>query len=193
MRRPLALRWLIPFTLVVMLGACNDSGDEAADATLSPTTTAAATTTTPAPTTAAAIQSVIPPDVEQTIDDYLASWAANDGDAFLATVTNDLLVNEYWYIGTGNASDGTRLREIIREDDPTEVVRLGVEGHDWTVTRGDEVVVSGDGPWFVAFEEVWVEEPTVGIGIATYVVEMIDGQPRITGHFWAGLSQPVEF
>ncbi len=193
MRRPLALRWLIPFTLVVMLGACNDSGDEAADATLSPTTTAAATTTTPAPTTAAAIQSVIPPDVEQTIDDYLASWAANDGDAFLATVTNDLLINEYWYIGTGNASDGTRLREIIREDDPTEVVRLGVEGHDWTVTRGDEVVVSGDGPWFVAFEEVWVEEPTVGIGIATYVVEMIDGQPRITGHFWAGLSQPVEF
>ncbi|MCP3975616.1 MAG: hypothetical protein GY720_14115 [bacterium] len=189
------LRWLIPITLVVLLLAgCSDSGDEAADTTLTPTTTSVATTTTAAPaTTAAATQSVIPRDVDQIIDDYLASWEANDGDAFLATVTSDLLVNEYWYIGTDDASDGTKVWEIISEDDPAELVRLGVEGHDWTVTRGDEVVISGDGPWFVAFEEVWVDLPTVGIGIATYVVEMIDGQPRITGHSWAGLSQPIDF
>jgi hypothetical protein len=195
MMRPFSLRWLIPFTLVVLLlAACSDSGDEAADAILAPTTTAAATTTTPAPTTtAAATQSVIPPDVEQTIDDYVASWEASDGDAFLATVTSDFLLNEYWYVGTGIASDGTKLWDIISDDDPAETVRKGVERHDWTVTRGDEVVVSGDGPWFVAFEEVWVEGPNVGIGIATYVVEMIDGQPRITSHYWAGLSQPSEF
>jgi hypothetical protein len=117
MMRPFSLRRLIPFTLVVLLlAACSDSGDEAADAILAPTTTAAATTTTPAPTTtAAATHSVIPPDVEQTIDDYHASWEASDGDAFLATVTSDLLINEYWYIGTGNASDGTKLYDIISD------------------------------------------------------------------------------
>ncbi len=56
MMRPLSLRWLIPFTLVVLLlAACSDSSGEATDTTLAPTTTtAAATTTTTAPTTTAA-------------------------------------------------------------------------------------------------------------------------------------------
>jgi hypothetical protein len=195
--RPLSVRWLIPFALVVLLpAACSDSGDEAADTTLAPTTTAAAATTTAAPTTTAgATQSVIPPEVEQTLDEYIAAWEANDGDAFLATVTSDFLLREYWYIETGDASDGTKLSYIISGDDPAGAARVGPEGggHEWAVTRGDEVVVTGDGPWFVAFEEVWVDEPTVGTGIATYVVEMIDGQPRITNHSWTGLSELVDY
>ncbi len=180
MMRSLSLRWLTPFALVVlMLPACSDSADEAADTTLAPTTTAAAA------------QSVIPPEVEQTLDEYIAAWEANDGDAFLATVTSDFLINEYWYIETGDASDGVKLSYIISDDDPANAARLGVEDGNWSVTRGDEVVVTGDGPWFVAFEEVWIDEPTVGTGIATYVVEMIDGQPRITNHYWVGLSELV--
>ena len=192
MMRPFSLRWLVCLALVVLLlPACSDSGDEAADTTLAPTTTAAAATTTAAPTTTAgATQSVIPPEVEQMLDEYIAAWEAIDGDAFLATVTSDFLLNEYWYIETG---DGTKVSEIISDDDPANVIGLGVEGHDWTVTRGDEVVVSGDGPWFVAFEEVWVDEPKVGIGIATYGVEMIDGQPLTTNHQWIGLSELVDY
>jgi hypothetical protein len=37
MMRPLSLRWLIPFALVVLLlPACSGSGEEAADTTLAP-------------------------------------------------------------------------------------------------------------------------------------------------------------
>jgi len=56
MVRPLSVRWLVPFALVVLLlPACGDSADEAADTTLAPTTTAAAvTTTTIAPATTVA-------------------------------------------------------------------------------------------------------------------------------------------
>ena len=46
-------RWLIPFTLVVLLlAACGDTADDGADTTLAPVTTtvATATTTTPVPT-----------------------------------------------------------------------------------------------------------------------------------------------
>jgi len=46
------LRWLIPFSLVVLLlAACGDTADDSGDTTLAPTTTAAPTTTTVAPTT----------------------------------------------------------------------------------------------------------------------------------------------
>ncbi len=52
MMRPLSLRWLVPLALVVLLlPACSDSGDEAADTTLAPTSTTEAMTTTAAPTT----------------------------------------------------------------------------------------------------------------------------------------------
>ena len=40
MMRPLSLRWLIPFTLVVLLlPACSDTADDSADTTLASTTT----------------------------------------------------------------------------------------------------------------------------------------------------------
>lgn len=53
MLRRLSPRWLIPLTVVVLLlPACSDSADEAADTTLAPTTIEAVTSTTAAPATA---------------------------------------------------------------------------------------------------------------------------------------------
>ena len=47
--QPFALRWLIPFTLIMLLlPACSDSADEDAATTVPTTTTAAPETTTPA-------------------------------------------------------------------------------------------------------------------------------------------------
>jgi polyhydroxybutyrate depolymerase len=46
MMRPISLRWLVPFSLVVLLlPGCSDSGEGAADTTLAPTTTIDAATT----------------------------------------------------------------------------------------------------------------------------------------------------
>ncbi len=54
--QPFTLRWLIPFTLVVMLlAACGDTADDSADTTLAATTTTVSetTSTTAPPTTLA--------------------------------------------------------------------------------------------------------------------------------------------
>ena len=48
--QPFTLRWLIPFSLVVLLlPACGDTADDSGDTTLAPPTTAPTTTTTSAP------------------------------------------------------------------------------------------------------------------------------------------------
>ena len=53
--RPFNLRFLIPFTLVVLLlAACGDTADDTADTTLASTTTTVETTTTLPPTTTVA-------------------------------------------------------------------------------------------------------------------------------------------
>ena len=98
MLRRLSPRWLIPFTVVVLLlPACSDSTDEAADTTLVPTTTAAATTTATAPATTAAPTTTAvaattttvdparlpdPVAMEQLVRDYCSEWP--DVAGFLA-------------------------------------------------------------------------------------------------------------
>lgn len=67
MMRPLSLRWLAPFVLIVLLlPACGDSGDEAAD------TTAASTTTETTTTTAA------PEEIAALIDDWYQALERQD-------------------------------------------------------------------------------------------------------------------
>ena len=52
MMRSLSFRWLIPFThAVLLLTACSNSGDEAADTPIAPTTTETTTSATASTTT----------------------------------------------------------------------------------------------------------------------------------------------
>jgi hypothetical protein len=100
MMRPFSLRWLIPFSLVVLLlPACSNDAGDSPGTTLAPTTVASETTTTTSPlttttvaattTTVAATTTTVDPArlpdpaaMEQLVRDYCSQWP--DVAGFLA-------------------------------------------------------------------------------------------------------------
>jgi len=79
--QPFTLRFLIPFTLVVLLlASCGDTADDTADTTLAPTTTTVETTTTLPPTTTAPS-----PESGVTITKDIV-YLEMDGDEYLVDV-----------------------------------------------------------------------------------------------------------
>jgi hypothetical protein len=116
MLRPFSLRWLVPFALVVLLvPACSDSTDEAADTTLAPTTTTeVAATTTKAPTTSTATAPGDPGlDVE--------FEAVLTDSACTLTGPSDVAPGDHWILFTNNS--GT--------DDIELAVRQITPGHTY--------------------------------------------------------------
>jgi len=88
--QPFTLRWLIPFTLVVLLlPACSDTADDSADTTLAPVATTVETTSTTLPAG--------PPCFGLVQDASLPDWAG--GHAF----------GEYHDLGGGSFVDLTSL------------------------------------------------------------------------------------
>ena len=148
--RPFSLRRSIPFALVVLLlPACSDSGDGAADTTLAPTTTTeaatttteaatttteAATRTTTAPTTTAAPAPTTEPTLTLTL---IASMQAND------VAADD---DEVWVVSTEANSVSVisvATREVVAKitdvcDDIPVDVALDEE-HAWISCREDGV------------------------------------------------------
>ena len=110
-------------------------------------------------------------------------------------MTSNYVRNAYRYIVTGYpAGDEVKLSWVGGGDAET-TAKLSVEGEeDRVFSRGDEVVVAGEGPWFVSFEETRADvRPIAGFaetGMATYMIAEIDGIPLITNHYWIGLREP---
>ena len=139
----------------------------------------------------------MPSEVEQVLDDYIGSWETGDPDAFLASVGEDFILTEYIYSETGASADALTFAERIYRDDRALLVNLAMGSANYTpydaVERGDAVVVMGDGPWIVSFEETWIHDSNTLSGMAIYLVELVDGVPQITNHAWVGYSEMIEF
>ena len=135
----------------------------------------------------------LPAEVEQALDNYIGAWEAADTDAFLASVTDDYMITEYIYIESGDSADPLKFSFKIYDDDPAITAEMGVAGADYTVERGEAFVVMGDGPWFVSFEETWTAGPNTMPGVATYLVELVDGVPLVSNHSWTGQTALIEF
>jgi hypothetical protein len=89
MVRPLSVRWLIPFALVVLLvPACSDSTDEAADTTHAPTTTTMAPTTTAAPTTTIVDTTA----ATLLVDERIEGWNSDDPDAIVSVFADEFSI-----------------------------------------------------------------------------------------------------
>lgn len=107
--QPFTLRWLIPFTLVVLLlAACGDTVDDTAETTAAPTTTTEAvtsTTTTQAPTTTVPRLPSLPVEDYEGVDAsdvvlieaLVNSYSSGDGSAFVEAmgVADEVLYFEY--------------------------------------------------------------------------------------------------
>ena len=139
--QPFTLRFLIPFTLVVLLlAACGESADDAADTTIAPTTTTVASTTT----TAASATTVAPlPDLaEEDYGDVDASdvllvealvdaYNTGDGAAFTEAMGAADEVLYYDYFGEGGydiqVDPATQAQSIEEWDYPL--------GFQWELRR----------------------------------------------------------
>ena len=177
---------LATLLLVLFLITGCSSDDGAAD---EPTAAAAATTesthTTAAPTTTAATTTEPTEpnrldEIEALIETYLASWETKDEQALRASVADNFIINENIYTSLGNLD-----AEI--HDDADGLVNKGFS-HDWQNEIVGEPVVTGDGPWTVAYRELWQLPYAFPLdGIATYLVIVDDdGALKIVNHTWVG-------
>ena len=133
----------------------------------------------------------MPAEVEAAIDSYIAAWENPSGDAFLASVTEDFVINEYIYF---EYTDGVRLQDIQSYDDPEYVAQSAFDpAFPWIVGRGDMIAITGTGPWYVSFPETWQVESNVLEGIATYMLIDVDGAVKVKNHYWVGISEMIQF
>jgi hypothetical protein len=185
MMRPLSLRRLIPFILIVLLlPACGDSADDAADTTLAPTTTTLPPTTTAAPTTTAVASTTVS-EPEQAIDEYNTAWNEQDPEALLAVVTDDFVEEYHWYtqlddhVSVGTDSWGA-----------TGAASYAASS-DFQIELSGEAIVVGDGPWFVSVAESQTGGGNAYEGTTAYVVVDDDGTLKLARKSWVGSRQPV--
>lgn len=128
--------------------------------------------------------------IESLFGEYLRAWEEHDAEGFRAVVTNDFVINEYYYQVAG---DRVFMTEHIDED-LDGVVNVGLNAsRQWRPEQTGEPLIVGDGPWFVSIEEDWVLETyngrpndLRGDGTSTYVVIDEGGTLKIANQFWAG-------
>jgi hypothetical protein len=135
MMRPLSVRWLIPFALVVLLvPACSDSADEAADTTLAPTTTEATTTTTT--TTAAPTTTTVDTTAATLlIDEWIEGWNSDDPDAIVS-----VFADESYFKGLG-PYEPERTDKAAMYSYAESMVPLRIR-----IERSSEITPTPDGP-----------------------------------------------
>jgi hypothetical protein len=135
------------------------------------------TTTTATPTTVS--------ESEQTIDEYNTAWEEQDPEALLAVVTDDFEEEYRWYtqvddrVSYGGDSWGA-----------TEAASYA-ESSSYQIELSGEVIVVGDGPWFVSVAESQTGGGYAYEGTATYVVVDDDGTLKLARKSWVGSRQPV--
>jgi hypothetical protein len=139
--QPFTLRWLIPFTLVVLLLAgCGDTADDSADTTLAPATTTAATTTItmPSTTTVAPLPELAEENYEEVdasdvllVEALVDAYNTGDGTAFTEAMGAADEVLYYDYFGEGGyeiqVDPETQAQSIEEWDHPL--------GFQWELRR----------------------------------------------------------
>ncbi|MDJ0664840.1 MAG: hypothetical protein QNJ75_09785 [Acidimicrobiia bacterium] len=140
----------------------------------------------------------MPGDVEALINDYLAAWEAEDGEALEALVTNDYLLKEVIYAAGRDIANPEKVSLTVNLDRRLVAIRNAFETEservDWRIELSGTPIVIGDGAWVVSVEETWTDAPANSqlTGIATYVVMDDDGTLKIDKHYWAGMQDLLE-
>lgn len=172
--RPFTLRFLIPFTLVMLLlAACGESADDAADTTIASATTAAETTTTTQPptTTTTGATDDAEAEVLATVEEFGVAVNAYDTEAIREYVTDDV---------TWQSTGPVKILDeyLAHVDRYYEATDFHVEVTNDPVVSldGDEcVVVQQDAATFTGFE---------GVGTSTFRLVEVDGEWLIREARW---------
>jgi hypothetical protein len=121
-------------------------------------------------------------EIEALLEDYANTWRESDANAFRGVVTEDFQLRTTIYQLVGSRAYG--------QDTHADVEGLAGEiglGNAFGVERTTELVVSGEGPWFVSVGENWIGPVEFYEGTASYSIVEEDGELKIGYHYWAGL------
>jgi hypothetical protein len=130
--RSRSLRWIVPVSVVVLLlSACSDSTDEAADTTHAPTTTTTAPTTTAAPTTTIVDTTA----ATLLVDEWIEGWNSDDPDAIVS-----VFADEFSFKGIGpyapELTDEAAMNSYAESMVPLHI----------RIERSSEITPTPDGP-----------------------------------------------
>ena len=111
-------------------------------------------------------------EVQELIDEYTQTWNDNDGDAFLALVTDD-----YRFVSLVDDQDAEATAADISADQIF-----------WTVSQVGDGVMTGDGPYYgsIVNEFAGPEDDDRFTGISTFVVVDDGGVLKIAQHAYTG-------
>ncbi len=122
-------------------------------------------------------------EIQLLLGDYLTAWETKDEAAVRSvTIGEAFVINEYAYTFD---SVGFRLNYHV-VDNVDGVISEGF-GYNWSTEHVGDLMVTGEGPWFVSVEEIWEETGYSYKGQANYTIVEVDGEFKIANHYWAGL------
>ena len=112
-------------------------------------------------------------EVQELVDEYAQTWNDNDGDAFLALVTDDY-----------------RFVSLIQDQD-AEAMAADISAGQYSSTIGQvgDGIMTGDGPYYygsIVNELVGPEDDDRITGISTFVVLDDGGVLKIAQHAYTG-------
>jgi hypothetical protein len=127
-------------------------------------------------------------EIDQLIDDYLRAWEEDDEAVIRAAVTQAFVINEYIYVQGRSVTNPDRV--FLDEHITGDVDGVVAEGFqfEWRNEQVGEAIITGDGPWFVSFEEHWNLGSFAYEGMANYTIVDDGGVLKIANHYWAGLK-----
>ena len=119
-------------------------------------------------------------------DEYTSVIVAQDVDAWRETITDDYFNRRYLFkTDPQELSEGWTLEE---DTDAEYAKRIEFYGALEYEQVGDLLVV-GDGPWFVTVEQTWSEtDSIVWNGSATYTVVERDGVMKVASEYFVGTA-----
>lgn len=116
----------------------------------------------------------LPSEVEAALDDYIAAWDTSDGVAFMAATTPD-----YTFRSNGATFSQSQQAGAVGLAD-----NMG-----FSVEQGDERIVIGDGPYYVAQTarvHALPSPPEGDPGQSIFTIALHDGSWKVQQHTWVG-------
>jgi len=123
-------------------------------------------------------ETAVTDEIQILLDDYLATWNNQDGQAFLELVTDDYALHM-----TSGAVSMSQHAEQARG------TLEALAGRDWSESVIGEPIMTGNGPWFVSLVEHFTAPgygPEGADGVSTFTIVDDGGTLKVARHTYVG-------
>ena len=123
-------------------------------------------------------ETAVTEEIQTLVDDYMATWNNQDGEAFLELITADYVL----HMTSGSVSMSEHAEEA-------RWTLEALEGREWSETVIGEPIMTGPGPWFVSLVEHFTAPgygPEGADGVSTLTIVDDGGTLKVARHTYVG-------